>query len=697
MMRFIHSFIIIAHCTALLQGMDYSTCERTNETATADTKELVRVAELVKNSRRFTLITKNISGLISAIYPLNKDTLGIVESDTSEALFSTLHVFNTQKNVWNARRLKANERRLAEFCFNIESADMDRTHQKKLIAFLKEYRVWKSMVQPVSTQSGNKIFVDTDNTIVIIDPKEPKMVSAFPLPPTIAACKEMRLFPTQNVYVVVATNTTDSGTVHVFSRYGAHLFYEPTDDCMEKPQKVIMDTHNTIVVGRTNDVRVYRCDPYTTDGHMLQTTPLHIFKGSLLDWYDNKVFVLHDYHLKIAYNGNEPDQLDHEGIETPWALNVGGGFFCTRTTFDTTATVLSPYLRYIQKIKGIANVIPHCCGEHSRTCSCQVVDDVIPVLHGAIIKSVLSPTGHTMFAVDGGTIVVLKPEPLKLEDNPQTLEEYNFLTQESEKEYTLFKRIKGKSCYLSLGDVNDYARIPERLRKNLEKTMPIKSIFNLHRLIPYTQNEKKFLFEQHDLFTHDNASRLFGQIIEGHHSLFLSDLTSFSCIPEHIRKSIIESRVIHSPLGIHEMTLSSDEQNFLNYKRATEYKLFKRLTGNNVQPCLFSFDLPFWSRIPERFRNKLGTIPIDHPLNISTVTDLTKEEWDFVEAPVCGYGNESPFDRYSWAFKSRTNYNTYKSTSSFLSVPERFRNALESEYPQIKYDQPSHNGPCVVS
>jgi hypothetical protein len=503
MTHFLYIFIIIAALITSLHGMETSPdiCITINEPRN---NEKARIAEWVHNVRQFSSDIKKISGYVS-INQLNEYTIGVVESHSPDSALSTLHVYDMKHDKWYARpRINRNERALSELGFNIES--MKTKHQVQMVALLETLKIWPNRVQPVCMKNGNLIFVNNDDRIIVINPEKIAISSAFNLPSFIPEYKEIQLFPTSGNRVILSTNSIRNGQVHSFSSDGTHQFSEPIDDSAGKPCNVIEGNNNTIAIGRPDDTRIY-----ANDGSNNQLKLLHKKNGALIDMYDNKLFTFRNNRLKAV-------SLKTGGtskIATSWALSLQNGFFCTEGSEENSFFIATPHLQAIQHFQcdPPSSFMPHYHGEHAITCGCRV-SDKIPLLHTDIKKTALSDnTGRMLFTVHDGLFMFLKPEPLKLEDNPLTVEEFDFLTQQDTDVYKLFCTIKNTEelpqYSLKFEDLYTYFCIPERLRQNRIKNLAMDSPAQIHTLTQITEEEHNFLkksyyvYEQyspHDLF-----------------------------------------------------------------------------------------------------------------------------------------------------------------------------------------------------
>lgn len=510
MTHFLYTFILITAFVTSLHGMEISpdTCIVFDNREPHDNEEARVVAKWARNVCRFSPQIKKIQkipGYVS-INQLSKNTIGIVESHSPNAALSTFHVYDMKHGKWDARTISRNERELAELGFDIES--MEITHQIQMTALLKKLELWPSRVQPASMANGNMVFVNKNDKIIVIDPQKTEKVFAFHLPSSIPEYKEIRLFSASNNQVILSTNSIRNGQVHRFFSDGTHQFSEPIDDTAGKPYKIIEGNNSTIAIGRPDNTRIYA---YDIDNDQLNL--LHKGNGALIDMYDTTLFKLHDESLE-AVNINDKTN-ETKKIDTPWALSLQNGFFCTKGNEENYFSIVGPHLQAMQQFQHDHHspFMPHYHGEHAITCRCHV-SDAIPLLHTAIKKTALSDnTGRMLFTVKNGLFMFLNPKHLKLEDNPFTVEEFDFLTQQNTDVYKLFCTIKNTEelpqYSLKFEDLYTYFCIPERLRQNRIKNLAMDSPVQIHTLTQITEEEHDFLkkcyyeYEQyspHDLF-----------------------------------------------------------------------------------------------------------------------------------------------------------------------------------------------------
>ena len=326
MTRFL-TFIISSAFVTSLHGMETSpdTCIIFDNREPHNNEEACIVAEWAHNACHVSPKIKKIPGYVS-INQLNKNTIGIVESHSPNAALSTFHLYDMEQEKCHAKTISRNERELAELGFDIES--MESTHQIQMTALLKKLKLWPNRVQPASMANGNMVFVNKNNKIIVIDPKKTEKVSAFYLPSSIPEYKEIRLFSASNNHVILSTNSIRNGHVHCFYFNGTHQFSEPIDEDAGKPCKVIEDDNSTIAIGRPDNTRIYAYDVNSPHNNRLKL--LYKKNGSLIafdaiDWYNNKLFKLHNHCLKVV-DTNEKTGYTKK-INTPWTLSLQNGFF----------------------------------------------------------------------------------------------------------------------------------------------------------------------------------------------------------------------------------------------------------------------------------------------------------------------------------------------------------------------------------
>jgi hypothetical protein len=572
------TYIFFAFLSFPLRGMEPSislrkigSSEESESAVSSENDELLTVKHLVDSARHYKPIVKNFpeGTYISAIYPPQKHTIAVIASDSRKATYSTLHIYNALKNQWFEQIIDSDQRTLAEYGFNIES--INNNHQKKLIGLLKKLHVWQSTVQPVTTIKGNMVFVDDGtNTIEIINPKKAEKVGSFTIPLTNPPFTWIKLFPTNSERITLSTDTIDTGTVYIFSPEGKLIFSETERD--DKPQEVISCSSTVTLIARNNKIDIW--------DHSFDPIKKTI-KGNLVNYYDNKALIScrdthdyrHPYRLETYTIEDMFENKTHTSKECEYpsysALNRGHNFFIVPSNSgchkkECLVSVMSPYLKSVQKIESVKGIQYN----HQENNHAVVYPDRVPLVHGQVTKKVLSPKGRTMFKVEDGLFIFFRPRKITFLTPPQTVDEFHFLASQDTAKYCLYKHLHEKSfsafsegklpttprnenC-LSLDQVAQYHKIPERLRKDLEQKVKIISPLDLHcaRLSP---EEFEFLTKikkykaNNDKYMHLWKARpffLFQEIVEAMaenasmYPVASIDLESYNAIPESLQKEL---------------------------------------------------------------------------------------------------------------------------------------------------------------
>jgi hypothetical protein len=522
------SIINISLLVSSLQAM-----ESTTSNIQTKNQEEIEVETLIQNGYYMPEM-RHIKGLISAIYPMNEHTIGIVESDTAGDSFSTLHVYNKNKNSWHNRIISSEERRLAECGFDIEA--MDIAKQNCVVNTLKSLNVWNSKVPPITTNNGHTIFVDTANKIITVDSQKLTPRSSFALPAYIPSYKEICLYPSNSNNIILSTNTIDNGIVHVFLSDGMHFFSDTPNDNAGKPE-IVIEGNNTIAIGREHSTQIYTYDPL-----VLCPKPLYCYKGNLVDWYNNKAIITHDYKVHVIPQENTDctntsslrvkktsiltpdgkiiqtqtrDFYAKSSVYAAIVFRLGNGLFgiINKENMDRVKVkIFDSYLHCIQKMN------PSEDGKKifeklliSYTNEQQVIDfhqpiyrNRIPLIHTAINKVIPSATGYPMFSVHKGLLMFFNQKPYNFATKPTTREEFYFLARQDKDPYQLYKTIRsGKHTTIELCELITYFCIPEQVRKKLIETENIYSHLNFHTMV-LSQEEKQYIKDANSKYL-DNA------------------------------------------------------------------------------------------------------------------------------------------------------------------------------------------------
>ena len=151
-------------------------------------------------------------------------------------------------------------------------------------------------------------------------------------------------------------------------------------------------------------------------------------------------------------------------------------------------------------------------------------------------------------------------------------------------------------------------------------------------------------------------------------------------------------------LKLEDTPTTVEEFDFLTQQDTDAYKLFSSIKNTEELPqySLKFEDLYVYFCIPERLRqNMIKNLAMDSPVQIHTLTQITKEEHKFLKKSCYQREQYSPHDLFriilsrprgsSWD----PSFTCYKYLDSdYQQIPQKFKDTLETSY---------HKSGCVVS